>query len=295
MMTLATANLSERAMLVNLSISQWTAVKNDKRVTREIAQQHASEEKMGRYNKSLVAKTALETLNTLAGEMRAEHYKRTLPWRDGGDRVLSTVGYFDYSQTMRQKTSDIERAQEEFFANYQMFVDDARVRLNGLFNSADYPTVAKIREKFSVTITTFPMPTANDFRVNLGDIETAKIRAEIEAQADSMLARAMSDVWARLRKVVGKMAESLKAYGMTTSGKVENAFRDTLVTNITDLLSILPSLNITNDANITAFASEIEASLTKYSPDQLRESEIVRADVATRADEIFSKMAAFVA
>jgi hypothetical protein len=227
--------------------------------------------------------------------MRAEHYKRTLPWRDGGDRVLSTVGYFDYSQTMRQKTSDIERAQEEFFANYQMFVDDARVRLNGLFNAADYPSVAKIREKFSVTITTFPMPTANDFRVNLGDVETAKIRAEIEAQADSMLARAMSDVWARLRKVVGKMAESLKAYGMTTSGKVENAFRDTLVTNITDLLTILPSLNITNDADITAFASEIEASLTKYSPDQLRESEIVRADVATRADEIFSKMAAFVA
>jgi len=296
MMTLATANLTERAMLVNLSISQWTAVKNDKRVTREVAQQHSSQENMGRYNKSLVAKTALETLKKLAGEARSEHYKRTLPWRDGGDRILSSVGYFDYSQSMREKMRAFETAKDEFLMNYQTFVDDARARLNGLFNAADHPSASAIREKFSFGFEFFPMPTADDFRVNLGDAETAKIRAEIEAQADAMLNKAMSDVWARLRDVVSRMSERLKAYALEeSSGKIQNPFRDTLVTNITDLLAILPSLNLTNDPNIASFAREIESNLTRYTPDQLRNSAVTRADVATRADEILSKMSAFVA
>jgi hypothetical protein len=295
MMTLANANLTERCMLVNLSISQWTAVKNDKQVTREVSQQHQSEEKMGRYNKCLVAKNALETLKKLAGCARTEHYTRTLPWRDGGDRILSSAGYFEYSRVMRDKSREWDTAVDDFCANYQTFVDDARARLNGLFKDSDYPTVAQIRGKFSLAFELFPMPTADDFRVNLGDAETARIRAEIEATANGMLARAMSDVWARLQDVVSKMSARLKAYEQSNLGGVKNPFRDTLVTNITDLLGILPSLNLTNDANITAFADEIAASLTAYTPDQLRESERARVDVATRADEILSKMSAFIA
>jgi hypothetical protein len=294
-MTLKETKLTDRAMLVNLSISQWNAVKNDKRVNREVAQKHGSDESMGRYNKSLVAKHALDKVKKLANQARVSHYFRTLPWRDGGDRILSSAGYFAYAKEMRTLMSEFDSAVSEFCANYSQYVDDARKSLNGLFDADDYPKVAEIRSKFGMNFDVFPMPTSDDFRVNLGDSETARIKAEIESQSQAQLSRAMSDVWERMRDVVSKMSERLKAYTQTNDGKTSSPFRDSLVSNIAELLDILPTLNLTNDSRIDEFAREMRSSLTAFTPDQLRESETARKDTAMRADEILSKMAAFVA
>ena|ERR1700674_1779289 len=295
MTTNTVPNLTERAMLVNLSISQWTAVKNDKKVNREVSQNHGNDESMGRFNKSLVAKSALEKITKIASAARVEHYRRTLPWRDGGDRVLSSAGYFDYMQAMRKFQDDWEPAIAEFFSGYPAYVQDAKSKLNGLFDAADYPSESKIREKYSLSIDVMPMPTSEDFRVNLGTVETEKIRQQITADSQAMLARAMADIWQRMRDVVSKLVERLKIYEQTPDGKVKNPFRDTLVTNITDLLDILPSLNVTEDQTITKFAADLRKELTAYTPDQLRESETLRADISSRADEILSKMSAFLA
>lgn len=289
-----TANLTERAMLVNLSISQWTATKNDKKVNREVAVAHGNDETMGRYNKSLVAKTALERIKKLAGEARTEHYHRTLPWRDGGDRVLSSAGYFEYAKIMRDKAREFTSAAEDFVANYPQLIAEARISLNGLFNPDDYPAVGRIADKFSFRYDVLPMPTAEDFRINLGTAETARIRQQIESDARGMLEKAMQNVWERMQDVVAHMVVRLRGYEELPNGKVKGPFRDSLITNIEDLLQVLPTLNLTDDGNISRFATDIRKHLTAYTPDQLRNSATVRDDVATRAEEILSKMSAFV-
>jgi hypothetical protein len=295
MTTAITSNLTERAMLVNLSISQWSAVKNDKSVNREIAQKHGNSEDMGRFNKTLVPKDSLEKLRAVYSAARAEHYRRTLPWRDGGDRILSSAGYFEYAKVMRQFIQDTDTLVDWFCTNYPTYIAQARTKLNGLFNPADYPSVAEIRGKFGLRFDVFPLQSADDFRVELGSNEVSRIRQEIQASSDAMLNKAMADVWGRMKDVVGHMAERLKAYQTTADGKVLSTFRDSLVSNITDLLDVLPTLNLTNDPHVDEFAREIREYLTVYSPEALRNSETIRVDVASRADEILSKMAAFIA
>lgn len=288
-------NLTDRALMVNLSISQWSAAKSDKKINREVADSHGSDESMGNYRKALIARESIQTVTKLTGSIRSEHYRLTLPWRDSGDRVLSSVGYFAYVEKMRAFERDWNRAVSEFCANYAGYVADARTKLNGLFDAADYPSEAEIRGKFSFKLEINPLPAVDDFRVQLGSEEIARIQQEFQSNAKTQIDRAMGDVWNRLQDVVSKMAERLKAYKVRPDGKVENPFRDTLVTNITDLLDIVPSLNLTGDANIETFAREIRESLTVYSPEQLREAEYRREDVANRADEILNKMSAFIA
>lgn len=298
MTTLGSNNLTERAMLVNLSLSVWTATKNDKSVNREVAANHGSDERMGRYNKTLIDKAALDVIKKCASSMRTEHYARTLPWRDNGDRILSSLGYFDYSEKMRQLIAQFESGADSFSepTTYTGFVQDAKRQLNGLWSADDYPTPDKIRSKFSAKFVVSPMPTGEDFRVNLGSTEVAAIRAEIEADSRASVERAIASIWERFSKVVSHMSASLKDYKPATNGtKAEGTFRDTLVTNISDLLDLIPSLNITQDANITRFASEIRAALTSYGPDELRASDDIRRDVQARADEILAKMSAYVA
>lgn len=293
--TPSAAMLGDRAVLVNLSIRQWSAAKSDKKVNREVAQNHGSAEEMGNYRKSLVARDAIKKYTELAGIIRTEHYKLTLPWGDNGDRILTAKGYFDYSNNFRKRQQEIEAIWDEFCANYPQYIEEAKAKLNGLFDAKDYPEVTAIRGKFSIKLEVTPVPQSDDFRVHLGADEVSHLRQQLEQDAADRTQRAMADVWDRMKTVIAAMRDRLNLYNVRKDGTVEHPFRDSIVTNISDLLQIIPILNLTGDPNVTQFAQAMNDDLTRYSPDTLREAEYARKDTAARADEILSKMSAFIA
>lgn len=281
--------ITERAMLVSLNIQQWMGAKHDKKISQEVARAHNSDVNMGRYQKILVAKESLERLRQITSSARHEHYNRTLPWSDGGVRILSSKGYFDYAASMRAKQVLWDAAVADFIAGYQQMIVEARARLNGLFNEGDYPGISKMRGKFSFAFNVLPMPTSQDFRVELGDEETARVRSEIEQSLNDSLRVAMSDVWGRIRDVVARMSERLHAYSLTEEG-VSNPFRDSVVDNVRDLLDILPTLDITEDPTLAKISKRINAQLCAYTADELRESDSAREKTAKAADAILKQM-----
>jgi hypothetical protein len=46
--------ITEKAMLAAVHISIWTAVKHDRKVSRDVADQHGAHQGAGRYNKQLL-------------------------------------------------------------------------------------------------------------------------------------------------------------------------------------------------------------------------------------------------
>lgn len=285
-------SIGDRAMLVGLHISQFNPVKTDRKITEEVAQQHGAEISMGRYAKSVIAANAVETLRKLSGEIRKEHARRTLPWAEDGARILTSAGYTAYADWMRDANERWDAEVVKFLANWDTFVADARQKLNGLFDPADYPTVDQLRAKFKFRWIVRPVPEAQDFRVNLGNLEVSAIRQEMEAASAATVQNAMRDVWDRMRDVVRSMADRLKAFDQ--NAPKEHPFRDTLVTNIADLLEVLPALNLTGDQNVTRFYEEMQA-LVKFPAQELRDSAWKRDDVAARADAILSQMQQFIA
>jgi len=85
------SNLNEKAMLVKLSVSQWTARKYDKKVSQEINDQYSAHD-AGRYNKVLIAQEEIKKISKVASQARSFHYFNTLPWDDNGSRILPSVG-----------------------------------------------------------------------------------------------------------------------------------------------------------------------------------------------------------
>ena len=64
--------ITERAMLAAVHISIWTAVKHDRKVSRDVADQHGAHQGAGRYNKQLLrGADKLDELRTLAGQVRS--------------------------------------------------------------------------------------------------------------------------------------------------------------------------------------------------------------------------------
>ena len=73
---------------------------------------------------------------------------------------------------------------------------------------------------------------------------------------------------------------------------MEHPFRDSVVTNLVKLVDVLPKLNVTADPELERLAAQVRASLL-VDPQELRKSESVRIETATRAAAIAHVMGAY--
>jgi hypothetical protein len=142
--------ITERAMLAAIHISIWTAVKHDRKVSREVASQHGAPVSAGRYNKQLLRGAGrLYDLRTLAGQIRQHFCRFTLPWSDEGYRLLPAHFYFDLSARMREFEQTFSKQVDDFLDFYPGYIEHVRPELNGLFREEDYPSADALRKKRS--------------------------------------------------------------------------------------------------------------------------------------------------
>ncbi len=275
--------IQERAMLAAIHISIWTAVKHDRGVSRDVAERNGAHQSAGRYNKQLLrGADKLDQLRTLAGQVRQYFYTITLPWTDEGYRLLPGNLYFDLMARMREFETGFEQGVESFLRVYPQYIEQVKPELNGLFRGDDYPPVEKLREKFGVKLEVLPIPSGNDFRVQLSAEEQARIAREIDSNVRQSLVHGTEDLWKRLRDVVSHMVDRLN--------EPESRFHATLVTNIFDLVELLPRLNVTGDPELNRFAEEVRQKLCAYTAHDLKKHELLRMATATDAAGIVSRM-----
>jgi hypothetical protein len=275
--------ITEKAMLAAVHISIWTAVKHDRKISRDVADQHGAHQGAGRYNKQLLHGAAkLEELRTLAGQVRSYFYKVTLPWSDEGFRLLPSNLYFEQTARMREFEASFEQGVESFLKVYPQYIEQVRPELNGLFREEDYPIPDKLRKKFGVKTEILPIPSGSDFRVEMSAEEQSRVAREIDANVRLSLARGTEDLWKRLREVVSHMVDRLN--------EPESRFHATMVTNVVDLVELLPRLNVNGDSDLNRFAEQVKERLCNYSAQDLKKHDLLRVTAAADAANIVAEM-----
>ena len=277
-------NLSDRALLVQLSISQWTARKFDKKVTQDVASTHGVSSNAGRYNKALLPMNdLLDRVHKKSTLIRTKFYDNTLPWGIEGTMMRPSANYLKFVTDFRKEKGEWQYLVDDFVRNYGQLKLDAQRLLNGMYNDADYPSEYEIVNKFKMDMAIFPVP-ATDFRVQIASDELTRIQQDVEARVKDAQQQAMQEVWNRLYDRVKNMAEKL--------ADPKAIFRDTLVDNLRDQCDMLTRLNFTDDPNLEALRSEVESNLLKH-PDALRNDPDLRRDKAAEAKAIMDKMSVF--
>jgi hypothetical protein len=70
----------------------------------------------------------------------------------------------------------------------------------------------------------------------------------------------------------------------------ESRFHGSLVTNVLDLVEILPRLNVNADADLNRFAEQIKQRLCNYSAHDLKKNDLLRVTTAADAVNIVAEM-----
>lgn len=277
-------NLNDRALLVQLNISQWAARKFDKRATKEVAVAHGTTTAAGRYNKALLPMNdLLDNIHKKTSHIRQKYYDNTLPWGMDGTMMLPTANYLSFMSDFRKERGEWNSLVQTFIDNYDQLKTDAKRILGSLYDPADYPTAQELRQKFNMDMAVFPVP-SSDFRVAIGSEELTRIQQDVERRVKDAERAAMMDIWQRLFDRVKHMAEKL--------ADPKAIFRDSMVENAREICALLPRLNFNDDPNLEALRQQVEASLIKH-PDALRNDPDLRRDTAAEAKKIMDAMSVF--
>jgi len=277
-------SIQERAMLVKLSISQWNPVIFDKEKSEELAAANGTTKEWLGAEKRLVAKESTDPIGSAFSNLRLFHYSLTLPWSDDGWRILPTGVYTPYQAGVKERTDQAMELVYELDRNFPQLKEDAKEHLNGAYHDEDYPT--DLIARYGVRTAVRPIPQGEYLKVAVAEDELARLRENVTANVNAQIKASVLSLWERLREVVAKMAERMSAE--------KPRVYDTVVTNIDDLVKILPQLNITDDPDLDQIAQEVKEQLTVYRPDALRQSSSARATVAIKANNALKKIDAMI-
>lgn len=112
--------------------------------------------------------------------------------------------------------------------------------------------------------------------------EQARISREIDLSVRESLMRGTEGLWKRMREVVAHMVDRLN--------DPESRFHGSLVTNVLDLVEILPRLNVSGDHDPNRFAEQIRDRLCNHSAQELKKHDLLRVTTAADAANIVAEM-----
>jgi hypothetical protein len=282
--------IQQTAMLMTLSIRQWSGRVTDKSASSNLANDKGAACDAVKVSKRLVFCKLTEDIKKLANDARQEFYALTLPWMDDGRRLLSAKSYAKAMGKMAHYQSRFDKFVAQTEQQYPSMIDEARRNLGDLFRESDYPACISLKYLFLPRVE--PIPSVDDIRIGLGDGERAKIAANMRAQIDAAARMAKKDIYERTAECVGRIAESLAKFDPDAKGAARGTFRDSLIGNVADLLDGLDGLNFDDDQNIKSLGDRLRA-LTIYQPQELREDENKRRQTAQTAIEIMETMAGY--
>lgn len=289
-------SLSERAMLVDFSISAWGGSKRDKTITRDVIDRNGASHDAGSFTKNLIG-DRLKKLSANNHAFREFVKENTVAWPDHGLRALSTARFITFQDGYNERKEKTDALIDEFLSEYPSLraVHDTR-RMGGMYDESDYPSERAIRSKFGVTIRYYPMPDSSDFeRLLLGGTLT-EIQQQWHDMEQHAAQSAMRDILDRFAKEsdndsdigkIRKLSNRLREYGQTKD-KRAGRFSDSIIGNITALCDAIPEINPYSIPALDDLIQRIRVDICSIHPETLRNDEQARITVATRTDKILA-------
>lgn len=284
--------LSDKCMLVKLTIKRAALTKRDQYLTDKIQSQEGDSSltvltKLFR-DKSSPVNQIMQAVN----EVYAYHRKHTLPYVDAGPRILPSDNYMDYTAEMKHLIAKVDNLLSQWMPSYDLLVAQDVMYRNaghaaGRATKDDYPSAEKFAQAMSVEYRFQPMPDSRHFLFDLSD-EDMQAFEQAEAEA---AAQANADTVARMLKPLSSLVTRLKEF----QGQKGERFHNSLIQNVIEGCDLAEKLAINPTQELTAQINELRDAAKACMDDVeiIKGSAHKRDDARRKLEEVAARMGAF--
>ena len=286
----SSVDLRQRAMLVQLNIGMPRNAGRDRKVTKELHRSKNALPGAGAYSKRLYDKESLHGLRTAQSQARRHTERPSAPWAADGLRILPTSAVLELQEALARSKRAFETAKRKFIDNHDSIVAKQVARLGEMFDPAAYQTEAQLEAAIYFSVDFIPMPTSEDWRIDLPDEALNSLINSTKRAQDRVLKDAVQSCFDRLYPVLHRTAERLARYSVSPgdgTGTRGNTFHATIVSNWNELVDVLPGLNLLNDEGLAEAIEKMRAIMPEGTTvDALRTDAVLRKRVADGASHI---------
>lgn len=279
-------SLVNRAMLVQLSVTKPKMTEKDKSTTSEVAvRKHASEASVS-VVKKLYPKHLLAPIVEVESSARRYIESVTQPW--GRGLAMLPIAMFmephNFSKRIGVFKMQFDQAVTVFLNNYSNVLTQAAVDQGDMFDVDAYPDLSQLKAEFTFDVSYPSLSQEGGLVLDLEAEVLAELEETIAKQQTARMAAGQRDLYERLGAAVKRIAVQCS----NDKGKIY----DSLTGNLSDLLQVLPLLNLSGDEAFTSLCEE--ARQLVVAPEAIRTVPQVREDTAKVANDILAKMKAFI-
>lgn len=229
---------------------------------------------------------ALSDLKSFFGYWRSEHTRLTRPW-PGEMRLLPAPLLTQYVDLKSRMEQEAPSKVAEFLESHNDWYITAPERMGDLYDEQDFPSASEARESIGWKTMMLPLPDGQAWK-NIRLI-SPNLAQEMEAATNEQITKAVEEArlatWGDLIQPVQKIIDTLT--------KDKPKIFDSLIGNLSDIISLAPSFNLTNDAQMNEFIETAKADLATVNADDLRSDPAVRSRTVRNAHELIARFGQF--
>lgn len=291
--------LQEIAVKSMVAFKCWTAHKIDQDATEQTLNNYQAFEGAGRFNKALIDKAHLGTLRKIIQDARKYWHSVTLPWGNEGSRILPGAKIFEFESKMREFQRVFEEEYDKLEANYASIVDEQKKILGNMYNPDDYPSIEELRQKFGfengklgIKVEISGIESTDDIRLDMTEPLINRLKNQAAEEEREKIIEATRDIYRRLVQKLSAMVERLEATKMDkkTNDEVYAKFKNATITNLVEILKLVPLLNIAGDETLNEVSRQLSEKLADIDPVYIRNDEQIRKEVVATGKKAMEQL-----
>ena len=250
---------------VKLSLRKWTGVSTAEEVAREIEQSKGAGANSVGAEVYYLPYDVSHKLGTMDSQLSNWFRLRTLPFEDGGWRVVMASKYMELMDGIAGPKAERDRfIQTNILDERDALEKQAMQKLGAMFKR--FPTLDELAGKYAVDFKSKPVHVKGDVRIEgLSDAAVEMIRQSEKQAVTESLTKAVGDVVFRLTNLCDDMKERL------SKGSQKRTRYGGLSSTVKEVCESLKGLNIVGDPALDKLIADTQLKLTMFSPDALRE------------------------
>lgn len=276
-------SISDRCLMVFLTVTKPQMTKKDVEVSKEVADDKNASSESVAVIKKLYPKHLIQPIVDIESAARRYVDHMTGSTNIRGFNVLPSKLFMPFQEGIGVHKLQFDQAVTVFLMNFANVMMAAQSSQGDMFNRSEYPDLSDLKKQFTFTVQYIPMGKVDTVMLDLEKDSLADLKTTMAEQEQERFRVMMADAYARLHAAVKRIH--------TQCSKPDGKIYDTLTGNLKELLEILPAMNLTEDPKFDKLC--VDAQRLLVSPVAIKTTPGVRESTAATADEILKAMEGF--